>query len=76
MRGGSLGLTLSVGGGLSSPAPRFSEKGAACRVHSEVRDAGMDGWMESESGRGSKEEPHATNVLRQQWVGYQKGASG
>ncbi|RMC06543.1 hypothetical protein DUI87_15980 [Hirundo rustica rustica] len=29
VRGGSLGLTLSVGGGLSSPAPRFPEKGAS-----------------------------------------------
>lgn len=44
----------------------------ACRVHSEVLDTGMDGWMEPESGQGSKEEPHTTSILSQQWVGYQK----
>lgn len=28
--------------------------------------------MEPESGQGSKEEPHTTSILSQQWVGYQE----
>lgn len=32
----------------------------------------MDGWMEPESGAGSKEEPRTTSILSRQWGGYQK----